>query len=125
MQSDSDSSTPSKDSGCMTQSMIEMIEIIEHTIDIEMEKDASPSHLANASVIALCRVLGGGVFYLPRAASLKKSMRDCEMFKDHRAGVSVHEILKKYKISSQAFYKIIGQQRLASRQQYSPGGQKN
>ena len=114
MQSASKLSGPHRDQGHFTQSMIEMIEIIEHAIDIEMGRNASPTHLANASVIALCRVLGGTSVYLPRAAALKKKIRNAGIFKDFRAGMSAREISKKYKICSQAIYDIIGQERSSS-----------
>lgn len=107
----------------LTPSMVEMIEIIEHSIDVEMERNASPAHLANAAVIALCRVIGGTAVYLPKATALKKKIRDNGIFKDYRAGMSKLAICKKYKITSQTFYKIIDQERSLSRLSLNIEGQ--
>ena len=115
MQGTSKLSLPRRDQSHLTHSMIEMIEIIEHAIDSEMDRDASPAHLANASVVALCRVLGGTSVYLPRAAALKKKVRNAALFKDFMAGMSTREISKKYKICSQTVYDIIGQERSSAR----------
>lgn len=125
MQGGSTSSNTAKDQGILTQSMIEMIEIIEHAIDLEMEKDASPAALANASVVALCRVLGGTAVYLPRATALKKMERDRQIFKDYRDGMTIPDILKKHKISSQTFYSIIRAQRSSARLPQTVQEQKN
>ncbi|MDN5674311.1 MAG: hypothetical protein L0G86_03450 [Pseudomonas sp.] len=103
-----------KDQGALTQTMIEMIEIIEQAIDEEMERDASPAALANASVIALCQVLGGTAVYLPRPTALRKLERDRQIFKAFREGVPIVETLKKHKISSQTYYSIIRAQRRSS-----------
>ncbi|MEZ1841617.1 Mor transcription activator family protein [Pseudomonas putida] len=111
MQNVTKSLTPDHGTANYTNSMIEMIEIIEHAIDVEMERDASPAHLANATVLALCRVLGGTAVYVPKAAAFKKSIRDKQMFKDFRAGMTVREIAKKHKTSTQLVYDIIGEQR--------------
>lgn len=115
MQQESISSVSEKDPNILTRSMIEMIEIIEHAIDLEMEKDASPAHLANAAVIALCRVIGGTSIYLPKATALKNKIRNNGIFKDYRAGMSKQAICKKYKVCSQEFYKIVDRERTSSR----------
>ncbi|EKT4506164.1 hypothetical protein QEM14_003859 [Pseudomonas putida] len=100
---------------CFTESMVELLGIIEHAIDVEMENDASPSHLANASVLALCRVLGGTAIYLPRATALKKKLRNLTILKDFKAGMLVRDIAKKHRISGQLVYDIIGPSRISSR----------
>lgn len=114
-----------KDQGALTQTMIEMIEIIEHAIDKEMERDASPAGLANASVIALCQVLGGTAVYLPRPTALKKLERDRQIFKAFREGVPIAETLKKHRICSQTYYSIIKSQRRSSQLITSAPGSEN
>lgn len=111
MQGEGRSSIQANNQDILTQSMIEMIEIIEHAIDKEMETDASPAGLANASVVALCRVLGGTAVYLPRATALKKMERDRQILKDYLGDLPIPKILKKHKISSQTFYAIMRTQR--------------
>lgn len=114
-----------KNQGALTPTMIEMIEIIEHAIDREMERDASPAGLANASVIALCQVLGGTAVYLPRPTALKRLERDRLIFKAFREGVPMAETLKKHKICSQTYYSIIKAQRRSSRLLTSAPGNEN
>ncbi len=125
MQGEGRSSIQAKNQDILTQSMIEMIEIIEHAIDKEMETDASPAGLANASVVALCRVLGGTAVYLPRATALKKMERDRQILKDYLGDLPIPKILKKHKISSQTFYAIMRVQRHLLSQPQSAQEHKN
>ncbi|WP_110968488.1 Mor transcription activator family protein [Pseudomonas huaxiensis] len=111
-----------KNQAALTQSMTDMIEIIEHAIDREMERDASPAGLANASVIALCNVLGGTAVYLPRPTALKRMERDRQIFKAYIEGVPIAETLKKHKICSQTYYSIIKKQRHSLRLQTTVNG---
>lgn len=96
-----------KNTGELAESMQEMIEVLERSIDQEMERDASPGHLARAAVIALCDVMGGGIIYLPRGTALKKKLRDNAIYGDHLRGLSHKDLIRKYKIASAQMYGII------------------
>lgn len=125
MQNVTKSLTPDHGTASYTKSMIEMIEIIEHAIDVEMERDASPAHLANATVLALCKVLGGTAVYVPKAHAFKKALHHNQIFKDYRAGMSVREIAKKHKTCTQMIYDVIGLQRNTPRLPQEIKGQSN
>ena len=115
MKSESTSPSQHRDKVSVTPPLAVMIEIIEHAIDLEMEKDASPANLATTAVIALCRVLGGSTVYLPKNSALKKKARDDAVFKDYKGSMSIRDIVKKHRISSQAVYKIIERKRCSSK----------
>lgn len=100
-----------KDVNSLPKSMVEMLEIVEHSINKEMDLDASPHHLAKSVVIAVCDVMGGGMIYLPRGAALKKKLRNEALYSDYLSGVKHEELIRKYAISSQAVYGIITDER--------------
>jgi Mor family transcriptional regulator len=93
----------------LSKVMMEMIEVIEHSVDKEMERDASPKHLARAAVIAVCSVMGGVSIYLPRGDALEKQLRDESLYEDHVKGLKHKELIRKYRVSSQLVYAIINE----------------
>lgn len=103
-----------KDLNPLPKSMIEMLEIIEHSINKEMELDASPHHLAKSAVIAVCDVMGGGMIYLPRGTALKRKLRSEALCSDFLSGMAHEELIRKYAIASQTVYDIITDERALS-----------
>ena len=103
-----------KDLNPLPKSMIEMLEIIEHSINKEMELDASPHHLAKSAVVAICDVMGGGMIYLPRGIALKKKLRSEALYSDFLIGIPHEELIRKYAIASQTVYDIITNERALS-----------
>lgn len=93
------------------KSMIEILELIEHSINKEMEFDASPHHLARSAVVAVCDVMGGGMIYLPRGTALKKKTGREDLYSDFLSGTSHEDLIRKYSISSQRVYEIITEER--------------
>lgn len=91
--------------------MIELIEIIERSLEKEMERNASPKHLARSAVIAVCDALGGMSMYLPKGATLERKLKDESIYDDFLSGIEHQEIINKYKASSQTVYKIISRER--------------
>lgn len=98
---------PSSNKSPLSKVMVEMIEVIEHSVNKEMDRDASPKHLARAAVIAVCSVMGGMSIYLPRGDALKKELRDEALYQDHTKGLTIIELVRKYRIGSQHVYTII------------------
>lgn len=103
-----------KDVSPLPKSMIEMLEIIEHSINREMDLDASPHHLAKSAVIAVCDVMGGGMIYLPRGTALKKKLRSEALYADFLNGMPHEDLIKKYAMASQTVYGIITDERALS-----------
>ncbi|QLG94094.1 hypothetical protein HZF02_20030 [Pseudomonas yamanorum] len=89
--------------------MLEMIEVIEHSIDKETEKDASPKHLAKSAVVAVCRVMSGNTLYIPYGTVLERKLMHESLYKDHLDGMEHKDLIKKYKTTSQTAYKIISE----------------
>ena len=103
-----------KDVSPLPKSMIEMLEIIEHSINREMDLDASPHHLARSAVIAVCDVMGGGMIYLPRGTALKKKLRCEALYADFLNGMTHEDLIRKYAMASQTVYGIITDERALS-----------
>lgn len=103
-----------KDLNPLPKSMIEMLEIIEHSINKEMEFDASPHHLAKSAVVAICDVMGGGMIYLPRGTALKKKLRSEALYADFLNGMTHEDLIRKYAVASQTVYDIITNERALS-----------
>jgi Mor family transcriptional regulator len=87
--------------------MVEMIEVIEHSVNKEIDRDASPKHLAQAAVVAVCSVMGGMSIYLPRGDALKRELRDEALHQDHIKGLTIIELVRKYRVGQQHVYTII------------------
>lgn len=98
---------PSSNKSPLSKVMVEMIEVIEHSVNKEMDHDASPKHLARAAVIAVCSVMGGMSIYLPRGDALKKELRDEAIYQDHIKGCTFIELVRKYRIGNQHIRIII------------------
>ncbi|VVP60399.1 hypothetical protein PS900_06186 [Pseudomonas fluorescens] len=103
-----------KDLNPLPKSMIEMLEIIESSINKEMELDASPHHLAKSAVVAVCDVMGGCTIYLPRGTALKRKLRSEAIYSDFLNGMAHEELIRKYAIASQTVYDIITDERALS-----------
>lgn len=89
--------------------MLEMAEVIEHSIDKEMDKDASPKHLAKSAVIAICSVMGGSTLYIPYGKVLERKLMREALYRDFLDGMEHKDLIKKYKTSSQTVYRIIAE----------------
>lgn len=100
-------STPVKQSISWPAVMQEMIEVIELSIDKEMERDASPRHLAESAVIAVCNVMGGNALYLPYGTTLELRIKRTALYKDFLDGMDHKSLVRKHKISSPNVYRII------------------
>lgn len=106
---DSQPEYPPSNKSPLSKVMIEMIEVVEHSVNKEMDRDASPKHLARAAVIAVCSVMGGMSIYLPRGDALKKDLRDEALYEDYTKGLKHTELVRKYRVGSQHVYKIINE----------------
>lgn len=73
------------------------------------------NRLSSQLAMALCTTLGGRVVYLPRGDSVRRAIRDMQLFTDWRERAqSVASLATKYRLSVQTVYDIISKQRKAS-----------
>ncbi len=66
--------------------------------------------IAKHLIIRQSHYLGGGMMYLPRNDKLKKALRDAQMYHDFN-GINHRGLMKKYKLTQQAVYQIVAEQR--------------
>ncbi|UCZ84439.1 transcriptional regulator [Pseudomonas sp. L5B5] len=75
-------------------------------------------NIARAVVYAICETMGGSVVYIPRGDTLRRALRDAEIFRAWREkNVRPDVLARKFDLSSQAVYDIIARQRVLHRQQ--------
>ncbi|MCS5516188.1 hypothetical protein NWF32_17110 [Pseudomonas qingdaonensis] len=68
--------------------------------------------LARAVVFAICETMGGSVVYIPRGDTLRKALRDAEIFRAWRENnTRPDELARKFDLASQTVYDIIARQR--------------
>ena len=68
--------------------------------------------LARAVVFAICETMGGAVVYIPRGDTLRKALRDAEIFREWRENnTRPDELARKFDLASQTVYDIIARQR--------------
>lgn len=101
----------------LPQSMSDMACKISLMLEAEIKNNVSPIELAIKAVIEICELYGGTALYVPRVSALKRKARDDSLFADYRSGMGIKEIIKKYKMSSQAVYDIIRKHRIQTRLQ--------
>lgn len=94
--------------------MLEMLEVVEHSISEQPNKERSPHALARAVVLGLCRTFGGAVFYLPMGAAAERKARDFDIYTSWRNNVPIPQLAKNYRLGSQAIYEIIARERKAA-----------
>lgn len=96
----------------------EMVELAEFELLKKLpEKPEAVPEIARAVVFSICSTMGGSVIYLPRGESLKRAMRDAEIYREWLdAGAQPHELVRKYQLSSAIIYGIIKRQRGLHRQ---------
>ncbi|KJV30077.1 hypothetical protein VI08_15280 [Luteibacter yeojuensis] len=70
------------------------------------------ARLASDIAMSVCTALGGRVVYLPRGDSVRRATRDLRIFSDwSELGLNPIALAKKYRLSMQTIYDIIGRQR--------------
>lgn len=94
--------------------MLEMLEVVEHSISAQPDKERSPQSLARAVVLGLCRTFGGAVFYLPMGAAAERKARDFDIYTSWKNKVPIPQLAKDYRLGSQAIYEIIARERKAA-----------
>jgi Mor family transcriptional regulator len=102
--------------------MLEMLEVAEHSIAEKMEGNHSPRSLARAAVLGLCRTFGGSVFYLPMGAVAERKARDFDIYTAWRNNVSIPQLAKEYRLANQTIYDIVARERKAATQENSQVG---
>lgn len=94
----------------------EMVEIAEAELRSKLGDQTEVPEIARCVVFAICDVMGGSVFYLPRGSALKKAMRDAAIFRDWRENnIQAPELVRKYRLASQTIYDVIARQRALHR----------
>ncbi|MBA6065960.1 Mor transcription activator family protein [Pseudomonas mosselii] len=74
--------------------------------------------IARAVVYAICETMGGSVVYIPRGDTLRRALRDAEIFREWRdKNTRPDKLARQFNMSSQAVYDIIARQRELHRQQ--------
>lgn len=74
--------------------------------------------IARAVVYAICETMGGSVVYIPRGDTLRRALRDAEIFREWRdKNTRPDKLARQFKLSSQSVYDIIARQRELHRQQ--------
>lgn len=95
----------------------EMVELAEVELLKRMpDRTKEIPEIARGVVFAICSTMGGSVIYLPRGDSLKRAMRDAELYREWREqGVEPPDLVRKYNLSSPMIYSIIARQRALHR----------
>lgn len=96
--------------GAWPKMLIDIRDHMEFTFKENGQSAESALNLASQAVIALANHVGGGMLYLPRGVRLKKALRNAEIYQLFN-GENTVELAKKYKISRQAVYAILKEQR--------------
>lgn len=99
----------------LNATMREMLEVIEHSLSKDPCCRTQASRLSHTVLLALCGTMGGTTFYLPKATAIKRRLRKEAIYLDYKAGVSVSQLISKYRIPSPTVYSIIEELRLESR----------
>lgn len=99
--------------------LIEMASIAESKLrQILPDKPDEVPKIARAVVFSICETMGGAVVYIPRGDTLRRALRDAEIFREWREQNARPDALaRKFDLSSQAVYDIIARQRVLHRQQ--------
>ncbi|MGE7992530.1 Mor transcription activator family protein [Pseudomonas sp. NPDC089554] len=99
--------------------LIEMASIAESKLrQILPDKPDEVPKIARAVVFSICETMGGAVVYIPRGDTLRRALRDAEIFREWREkNVRPDALARKFDLSSQAVYDIIARQRVLHRQQ--------
>ncbi|WP_254170982.1 Mor transcription activator family protein [Pseudomonas putida] len=99
--------------------LTEMASIAENKLSqILPDKPDQVPQIARAVVYAICETMGGSVVYIPRGDTLRRALRDAEIFREWREkNVRADELARKFDLSSQAIYDIIARQRVLHRKQ--------
>lgn len=99
--------------------LTEMASIAENKLSqILPDRPDQVPQIARAVVYAICETMGGSVVYIPRGDTLRRALRDAEIFREWREkNVRADELARKFDLSSQAIYDIIARQRVLHRKQ--------
>lgn len=99
--------------------LIEMASIAESKLQrLLPDKLNEVPGIARAVVFAICETMGGAVVYIPRGDTLRRALRDAEIFREWREkNVRPDALARKFDLSCQAVYDIIARQRVLHRQQ--------
>ena len=90
-------------------SLMEIIDVI--TDALQREKCSDANRLGVAATMALARHMGGRMFYLPAAKTLRSALRDKRLYNDYCTGVPVPELAKKFSLTEIWVYSIIRKHR--------------
>lgn len=93
--------------------LIEMASLAEAKLrEILTDMPDQVPKIARAVVYSICETMGGSVVYIPRGDTLRRALRNAEIFREWRENNSrVDELARKFDLSSQALYDIIARQR--------------
>lgn len=93
--------------------LIEMASLAEAKLrEILTDMPDEVPKIARAVVYSICETMGGSVVYIPRGDTLRRALRNAEIFREWRENNSrVDELARKFDLSSQALYDIIARQR--------------
>lgn len=101
--------------------LVEMTDFIHAELDASGITDNDKHLLTEKVLIALCFRSGGRGFYLPQAAAVKTALLHKRIHDEWAASVPVVELIRRYKMSEQAIYGIIKEQRTLHQRKIQPG----
>lgn len=74
------------------------------------QKAPDAEQLAVCIVMELCNYMGGDVMYFPRGERLRLAVRDRQIFLEHKTGVSLDILIRRYRLTRQRLTQIIERQ---------------
>lgn len=99
-----------KRNGAWPEALTEFLEVIEAHLVRAGRKAEEAQEIACGVTIALSEYFGGRQMYIPRGDTLKRFLRDAEIYK-LSGTMRAHDIAKQFGVSFVTVYKVIRQQR--------------
>ena len=67
--------------------------------------------IARTSVLAVCFIVGGQVTYFPMASTVKRMLRDEEIYRRNQEGATVRQLIREFRLSHTAIYEALARAR--------------
>ena len=91
--------------------LVALLDVAAHALAESMPEEQA-EHVATTVMAAIARYHGGRMFYLPKGQGLARFLRDREIYRQYKhSRSSILQLVEQYRLSEQAVYSIIDEQR--------------
>ncbi|MEW5838364.1 MAG: Mor transcription activator family protein [Pseudomonadota bacterium] len=91
--------------------LVDLLDVAAQSLKGQMPEEQA-ERVATTVIAAIANYHGGRQFYLPKGQGLERAMRDREIYRDYKhTRESVLQLAEQYRLTEQAVYKIIEEQR--------------